>query len=479
LTYDTRYFWRVKAINGAGESNWSIVWSFIPRSASNYYNDEFETGTLNSAWTWIREDDSHWYFGGPAGRRGYGYLGITTQVGDLQSGNNAKNLLLRNSPSSDFEVSTKVDFWEPPDANYQQGGLLIYQDDQNYIKLTRIFSDTNGLELQIEASGTIVYQHFAPIWSSVPIKIARTGNSYSGYYSPDGIVWKRLGQPTAVSLTNPKIGLTAYSVLDVKQIGAYFDWFRVTPRCYEITTGVSPSLSGTVTKSLGDCNGDVGYSGSSSVTISADPSPLYAFTAWSGDVTGTDNPIDVTMNSDKAITANFAFVGHRVFLPAIAKPGVNFIANGGFEEGFYSQNAEPVGWTRDIWDWPNATLTWDNSHSYEGSKSAKITASVPNDARWIQTVSLQPNTNYRLSGQIKTEGVAHADGSVIAGANLGLYGTWEYTAGLFGTNDWTTVSMQFNSGSSTTVVIACRLGYWSGTATGTMWCDDIRLELVQ
>ncbi len=758
LTYNTRYFWRVKAINGAGESDWSLIWSFIPRSEDDYHNDEFETGTLDSAWSWIREDASHWYFGGPSGRRGYGYLGITTQVGDLQSGNNAKNLLLRNSPSGDFEVSTKVDFWEPPDANYQQGGLLIYQNDQSYVKLTRIYSGTYGLELQAEASGAIVYQYFTPMWDSVPIKIARTGNSYSGYYSPDGIVWKRLGHPITVNLTNPKIGLAAYSVLDVKQITAYFDWFRVTPRCYEITTSVSPSSSGTVTKSPGDCNGDVGYSISSSVTISANPSLLYAFTAWSGDVTGTANPIDVTMNSDKTITANFAFVGTPVVpsitlqptnqtvnagqtatfsaaasgdpaptvqwrvstdggatwanIPGVTSttlsftatsadngkqyravftnvagtatttaatltvmainvfpqngildnfnrangalgsnwdgktgigaykivgnqvevknggplywkpssfgvnqeafvkltkvdrsasdqdlllkvqggasprwtkgaiqvryaakarsgagavrvdtyrpsrgwltypqitvtfsdgdqlggralangnvgvykngalvgtvtmnasdrtffnskggaigllfyngraifdnfgggnvtPGVNFIANGGFEEGTYSQSGDPVGWTRDIWDWPNATLTWDNSHSYEGSKSAKITATVPNDARWIQTVSLQPNTNYRLSGQIKTEGVAHADGSVIAGANLGLYGTWEYTAGLFGTNDWTTVSMQFNSGDSTFVVIACRLGYWSGTATGTMWCDDIRLEPVQ
>jgi regulation of enolase protein 1 (concanavalin A-like superfamily) len=476
LAFSTRYFWRVKAINGTGESNWSITWSFIPRSGDDYHNDEFETGTLVSAWSWIREDSSHWYFGGPLNRRGYGYLGITTLAGDLQSGNNAKNLLLRNSPSGDFEVSTKVDFWEPPDDNYQQGGLLIYQDDQNYIKLTRIVSGTYGLELQVEAGGAIAYQYFAPIWSSVPIKIARTGNSYSGYYSADGIVWKRLGQPTTVNLTNPKIGLTAYSVLDVKQITAYFDWFRVTPRCYEITASVSPPSSGTIAKSPGDCNGGIGYSISSPVAITANPSVFYAFSSWSGDVTGTDNPTSVTMNRDKTITANFTFIGHKLFLPLVTKPGVNYAVNGSFEEGIYSQSGEPTGWTRDVWDWANAALTWDNAVSYEGSKSVKITASVPNDARWIQTVSLQPYTNYRLSGRIKTEGVAHADGSVVAGANLGLYGTWEHTTGLFGTNDWTTVSMQFNSGSNTSVTIACRLGYWSGTATGTMWCDDIRLE---
>jgi len=72
----------------------------------------------------------------------------------------------------------------------------------------------------------------------------------------------------------------------------------------------------------------------------------------------------------------------------------------------------------------------------------------------------------------------HIEGSVVAGANLGLFGTWDHTPGLFGSNDWTFVSMEFNSGSNTTeVTVACRLGYWSGTATGTVWCDDIELRV--
>ena len=64
----------------------------------------------------------------------------------------------------------------------------------------------------------------------------------------------------------------------------------------------------------------------------------------------------------------------------------------------------------------------------------------------------------------------------MAGANLGIFGTWQYTTGLYGSNDWQFVSMQVNSGNNGQIVIACRLGYWSGTATGTMWCDDIELK---
>src|SRR5690606_7288717 len=83
LSYDTVYFWRVKALNGAGESDWSMTWRFIPRSAENYHSDEFESSQLASDWTWVREDPDYWELGGPLGRRNYGYLGITALPGDL------------------------------------------------------------------------------------------------------------------------------------------------------------------------------------------------------------------------------------------------------------------------------------------------------------------------------------------------------------------------------------------------------------
>ena len=41
------------------------------------------------------------------------------------------------------------------------------------------------------------------------------------------------------------------------------------------------------------------------VTISALPDSGYAFSGWSGDVSGTENPLTVVMDKDKSITANF------------------------------------------------------------------------------------------------------------------------------------------------------------------------------
>ncbi len=157
-------------------------------------------------------------------------------------------------------------------------------------------------------------------------------------------------------------------------------------------------------------------------------------------------------------------------------PPSNLLTNGSFEEGSYAPDAVPAGWTKDAWNWPAATFVWDDTQAYDGNRSIRITHDSANDSRWIQTVAVQPNTNYRLSGWIKTDSVTHSNGSVVAGANLSLNGTWERTVGLFGTNDWTSVSLEFNSGSGTEITIACRLGYWDGTAIGTMWCDDIHLD---
>ena len=47
------------------------------------------------------------------------------------------------------------------------------------------------------------------------------------------------------------------------------------------------------------------YNQNSEVTIAATPQPGYTFTGWSGNATGSSNPLTITMNGDKTITANF------------------------------------------------------------------------------------------------------------------------------------------------------------------------------
>ncbi len=226
----SRYFWRVRATNAIGSSDWSSAWSFLTVPSQDYFSDEYETSVLSSSWTWIREDPANWNISGPLGRRSQGYLGIALQEGDLAgSSNDAENLLLKDPPLGPYDISTKIDFWEPgPYVNFQQAGLLIYQDDANYMKLYRSYDNGNWLTWQVEVNEEIVETTSIPIWTNPPIRITWDGYTYVPQYSADGIHWSKIGYPVNVEWSSPKIGVAAYRGSGTQQITAYFDYFRVS-----------------------------------------------------------------------------------------------------------------------------------------------------------------------------------------------------------------------------------------------------------
>ena len=47
------------------------------------------------------------------------------------------------------------------------------------------------------------------------------------------------------------------------------------------------------------------YCAGDEVTLTATPNSEYEFSSWSGDASGSANPITLTMNSNKSVTANF------------------------------------------------------------------------------------------------------------------------------------------------------------------------------
>ncbi|MBJ7881500.1 InlB B-repeat-containing protein [Gelidibacter salicanalis] len=66
------------------------------------------------------------------------------------------------------------------------------------------------------------------------------------------------------------------------------------------------AVNGTVAKNPDQQN----YNNGAIVVLTATPDNGYEFTSWSGDASGTNNPLTVTMNSDKNITANFTLVNN-------------------------------------------------------------------------------------------------------------------------------------------------------------------------
>lgn len=85
---------------------------------------------------------------------------------------------------------------------------------------------------------------------------------------------------------------------------------------YSLTGTVSPSGAGTIT--LNPANGT--YESNTNVTITATASSGYVFSSWSGDASGSDNTVSVTMTSDKSVTANFTSGSDAYSLTAAVNP---------------------------------------------------------------------------------------------------------------------------------------------------------------
>jgi uncharacterized repeat protein (TIGR02543 family) len=62
------------------------------------------------------------------------------------------------------------------------------------------------------------------------------------------------------------------------------------------------------------------YLRNTNVTLTAVPGANWTFQGWSGDVSGVQNPVNVTMDGNKAVTATFTLVsvGHDVAITAVS-----------------------------------------------------------------------------------------------------------------------------------------------------------------
>ena len=166
-------------------------------SPATTWQDDFSSFTLNGAWTWIRENPSHWSL-----TANPGFMRILTHDGHLfEDLNNMENLLLQSAPLNNFMIETKV-YLQPID-NFQGAGLLIYEDDDNRLSLIRAYCDQpspicegNAIYFDKEALGVAAGDNY-PTNTTAPdvvyLRILRDGNLFTGYYSEDGHNWNLIG----------------------------------------------------------------------------------------------------------------------------------------------------------------------------------------------------------------------------------------------------------------------------------------------
>lgn len=179
------------------------------------YSDNFLSDSLREQWSWIRENKDQWSLSEYPR-----YLTITAQKGDVKgSGNNAENILLQ-SANTDWSIDSRIEFSKRPSKADQQGGIIAYQDDDNYVKLVYINSSKGFMggdeyiELLVEREGAqysaanIRTAGLVPGDLAMVLKLEKEGSRYTAYYATGDKDFQILGS-TDVVLCDVKAGLIA------------------------------------------------------------------------------------------------------------------------------------------------------------------------------------------------------------------------------------------------------------------------------
>jgi arabinan endo-1,5-alpha-L-arabinosidase len=203
----------------------------LPGSMVESLSDDFDGDAISPKWTWIRPPAQGTF----AVRDGA--LRIDTQSGDIFEGLDTASLLTEPVPQGDFMVEVKLTTNVPVvgQFNFAQGGLVIYENDANYVKLVSVaINDTRQIEFAkqyVSASSPKYGSTFlaSPAASTYLRIVKRTSAErktelYSAYSSHDGVNWERGGTWTHNLGSAPRIGLVSMAR---SGFSTYFDYVRV------------------------------------------------------------------------------------------------------------------------------------------------------------------------------------------------------------------------------------------------------------
>jgi arabinan endo-1,5-alpha-L-arabinosidase len=194
-------------------------------------SDEFN-GTLGAQWSWVREPAAGTYEVTAETFR------FDTQAADLFVDSNNASVLLESEPKGEYVVETRVQINLPPEGccfNYVQAGLVIYGDDNNFIKLVEVsIWETRQTEFAKELfpvpdgypryGNTVVGPPGEWTYLRIVKRNEKQSELYTAYTSLDGVNWVRGGTWTHELGADASIGLVS---MGGSGFTANFDYVRV------------------------------------------------------------------------------------------------------------------------------------------------------------------------------------------------------------------------------------------------------------
>jgi len=254
-------------------------------------SDEFDgTGLQKCRWTNIVRENPEGY------RVADGALKINTGNGlDMYGGNTtAQNIVTQKAPAGPWEATTKVDI-PFTGKDYEQAGLMVYGNDQNFAKLSFIkVPDGQNIEFIQQKDGSPVdggaQDRTALLGADVPntlfLRITSDGTNLRASWSADGETFTSFGRARSLGdIPNPHVGMAAFNG-NGSGNEASFDFFGIDSEIPLQATAKAEPTSGTAPLNVAFTGNAVG--GGGAVTY-----------AWDFGVPGTEE--------DKAATKDASY----------------------------------------------------------------------------------------------------------------------------------------------------------------------------
>jgi uncharacterized repeat protein (TIGR02543 family) len=209
----------------------------------------------------------------------------------------------------------------------------------------------------------------------------------------------------------------------------------VTATFTEITYTLTVSIVGSGSGSVGSNTTGSSYASGTVITLTATPTADSSFTGWGGDLSGSSNPITITMDSAKSVTANFTLITYTLTVSTVGSGSgsVSFSPTGmTYASGtIVTLTATPAagssfsGWSGDLSGSSNPiTLTMDSAKSVAADFTLiEYTVSVTVSPSIGGTVSKSPSQSTYHYSDVVTLTAAPAGNYTFTGWSVGLTGS--------------------------------------------------------
>jgi hypothetical protein len=232
-------------------------------------------------------------------------------------------------------------------STYSTSAAITGTSDQRLYQTERYNVPTLTYQFSVPNGNYTVTLKFAEIYDTAagqrPMNITLNGTTVATNLD----VWTAAGGPNRaydlsypVSVTGGQLTITLTYNRNDNANSAEVNSIQVLaggspPPQYYLTTGVSPSVGGTVSPASGS------YNSGAQVALTATPASGYQFTGFTGTVNSGSNPLTVTMNSAMTETANFTQTSTQYQLTTSVSPSgggtVSPSCSGGCSYGSGSQ----------------------------------------------------------------------------------------------------------------------------------------------